>query len=82
MQACEIKQNPFQDRLGLSNFTLHVASGNQGRAFTIRELSWQESANYRDWLSNGAGNASDQKEAVDPDLKDDISPASSGDALY
>lgn len=53
MQACQIKQNPFQHRLGLSNFTLHVASGNQGRSFTIRELTWQQASTFRDWLSNG-----------------------------
>lgn len=82
MQACEIKQNPFQGRLRLSNFTLHVASGNQGRAFTIRELSWQQAAKYRDWLSNGAVSKSDEKEDEATELKDDASPASSEDSLY
>lgn len=53
MQACEIRQNPFQSRLQLSNFTVHVASGNQGRSFTIRELSQPQALAYRNWLSNG-----------------------------
>lgn len=53
MQACQLKQNPFQSRLQLSNFTVHVASGNQGRSFTIRELAHPQALAYRDWLSNG-----------------------------
>lgn len=82
MQACEIKQNPFQDRLGLSNFTMHVASGNQGRAFTIRELSWHHAAAYRDWLSNGTVDSSEKEEAEASELKDDTSPASPEDTMY
>lgn len=52
-QACEIRENPFQTRLQLSNFTVHVASGNQGRSFTVRELEKQEATVYFDWLANG-----------------------------
>ena len=52
-QACEIRENPFQTRLQLSNFTIHVASGNQGRSFTVRELAKKQAAAYLDWLANG-----------------------------
>lgn len=53
MQSTEVKQNPFQARLRLSNFTVHVASGNQGRSFTIRELTEQQAYEYLEWISNG-----------------------------
>lgn len=53
MQACQVRQNPFQKRLALSDFTMHVASGNQGRAFTVREVSYDLAMEYRQWLSNG-----------------------------
>jgi len=52
-QACEIRENPFQTRLQLSNFTVHVASGNQGRSFTVRELAKEDSSTYLNWLANG-----------------------------
>lgn len=58
MQTCQIQQNPFQERLQLSNFTVHVASGNQGRSFTIRELGWEQAMTYRNWLANGGKDAS------------------------
>lgn len=53
MQSCQIQQNPFQKRLSLSNFTVHVASGNQGRAFTVRDVDIAVAMDYRTWLSNG-----------------------------
>lgn len=53
MQACQVRQNPFQKRLALSNFTIHVASGNQGRAFMVREVPYAKAMEYRQWLSNG-----------------------------
>lgn len=53
VQACQIKQNPFQVRLGLSNFTVHVASGNQGRSFTVRELGRQQALTHYNWLRSG-----------------------------
>jgi uncharacterized membrane protein YdbT with pleckstrin-like domain len=48
--------------LDLGNLTVHVASGNQGRAFTVREVDITTAMDYRTWLSNGkedSGNASD-----------------------
>lgn len=80
MQACQVKQNPFQSRLGLGNLTLHVASGNQGRSFTIRELTWQQALSYRNWLSNGKSDLSELEEASD--IRDDQSTASSDDTVY
>ncbi|HEX6981723.1 MAG TPA: PH domain-containing protein [Balneolaceae bacterium] len=53
MQSVEIKQNPFQTRLNLSNFTVSVASGNQGRSFTVRELGQQQAYRHLEWISNG-----------------------------
>jgi len=53
MQSCQVQQNPFQERLNLSNFTVHVASGNQGRAFTVRDIDITTAMDYRAWLSNG-----------------------------
>jgi putative membrane protein len=55
MQSCQVQQNPFQKRLNLSNFTVHVASGNQGRAFTVRDVDVTKAMDYRVWLSNGKG---------------------------
>lgn len=53
MQSCQVQQNPFQKRLNLSNFTVHVASGNQGRAFTVRDVDVTKAMDYWVWLSNG-----------------------------
>ncbi|NGP89735.1 PH domain-containing protein [Fodinibius halophilus] len=53
VQAVEIKQNPFQTRLDLSDLIVHVASGNQGRSFKVRELLEKQAATYKHWLSNG-----------------------------
>lgn len=53
MQACQVQQNPFQKRLDVSNFTVHVASGNQGRNFTVREITYSKAMEYQGWLSNG-----------------------------
>lgn len=53
MQACQVQQNPFQKRLGLSNFAIHVASGNQGRGFTVREVPQGKAMEYWQWLANG-----------------------------
>lgn len=76
MQACEIRQNPFQARLQLSNFTVHVASGNQGRSFTIRELNWPDAFSYRNWLSNGHSPSEEPPviESKRTDAKDDMQP--------
>jgi putative membrane protein len=56
MQSCQVQQNPFQKRLGLSNLTVHVASGNQGRSFTVRDIDSAIATDYRLWLSNGRKN--------------------------
>jgi putative membrane protein len=53
MQSCQVQQNPFQKRLDLGNLTVHVASGNQGRAFTVRDVDISKAMDYRRWLSNG-----------------------------
>ena len=55
-QACQTHQNPFQSRLQLSNFTVNVASGNQGRSFTIRELPHQQALSCLQWVANGNNN--------------------------
>jgi putative membrane protein len=52
VQAVQIKQNPFQSRLGLSNLTFHVASGNQGRSFTVKELTLKRANKYWMWVSH------------------------------
>lgn len=53
VQACQVRQNPFQSRLHLGNLRVHVASGNQGRSFTVRELDRQQATHYMQWLSSG-----------------------------
>lgn len=50
MQATLLKQNPFQSRLELQDFTIHVASGNQGRSFTVRDLDAEDSDQCWDWM--------------------------------
>lgn len=74
VQATQIKQNPFQARLDLANFTIHVASGNQGRSFTVRELTADQAFEYRNWFRNGA-----PKEAEASDEACEEQPESSGD---
>ena len=51
IQAVQLRQNPFQSRLNLWNLTVHVASGNQGRSFTLRELSDEQVNIYWSWIS-------------------------------
>lgn len=46
MQATVLKQNPFQSRLQLRDFTIHVASGNQGRSFTVRDFDEKDTGNF------------------------------------
>lgn len=75
MQACQIRQNPFQSRLQLGNFTVHVASGNQGRSFTIRELSYQQALSYRNWLSNGKSEKLPFDNPEIADVQDEDSPS-------
>jgi putative membrane protein len=52
IQAAETKQNPFQQRLNLANYSVTVASGNQGRSFLIRELAESKARDYWTWISN------------------------------
>jgi putative membrane protein len=66
-QACRITQNPFQSRLQLSNFTVHVASGNQGRSFTVRELAKQQGLEYLEWIADGSKKESGQYIEEDDD---------------
>ncbi len=68
MQSCQIQQNPFQKRLELSNFTVHVASGNQGRAFTVRDIDIAKAMDYRRWLSNGRESESNTANEGDREL--------------
>lgn len=77
MQACQITENPFQRRLGLSNLTLHVASGNQGRSFTVRELTYRHTMDYRDWLSNGKEIESEHRETEPKDNPEDSAASKS-----
>lgn len=53
VQATQVMQNPFQSRLNLANLIVHVASGNQGRSFTVRELTEEQAFTYKVWLANG-----------------------------
>lgn len=66
-QATQIKQNPFQSRLDLANFTIHVASGNQGRSFTVRELTADQAFEYRNWFRNGASKETGTSEEAGED---------------
>lgn len=50
MQATRLKQNPFQSRLQLRDFTIHVASGNQGRSFTVRDLDERDARSFWEWM--------------------------------
>lgn len=50
VQANQIKQNPFQSRLDLADFTIFVASGNQGRSFRVRDLGTPMVFKFRQWL--------------------------------
>ncbi|MCW9708637.1 PH domain-containing protein [Fodinibius salsisoli] len=49
-QATIIKQNPFQRRLNLHDFTVHVASGNQGRSFGVRDLADDTVYEFWQWM--------------------------------
>jgi putative membrane protein len=49
-QATMLKRNPFQSRLDLQDFTIHVASGNQGRSFTVRDLSEETVQHFWQWM--------------------------------
>jgi len=46
IQAIEVQQNPFQSKSDLGNLTVHVASGSQGRSFTVRELPENDALRY------------------------------------
>lgn len=65
MQSCQVKQNPFQKRLGLGHFTIHVASGNQGRNFTVRDIEINKAMAYQRWLSNGSDSHSEVQDEGD-----------------
>lgn len=51
IQSVSLTQNPFQKRLHLLSYGVTVASGNQGRTFTIRELEKTEGAKFFNWVS-------------------------------
>lgn len=72
MQSCQVQQNPFQKRLNLSNFTVHVASGNQGRAFTVRDVDVTKAMDYRVWLSNGKGADSINTDTADNESREPL----------
>ena len=65
MQSTVLKQNPFQARLNLRDFTLHVASGNRGRSFTVRDLADGQIQRYWDWMRHTA-NKEVQRRTNDP----------------
>ncbi len=58
VQATQVRQNPFQSRLDLTDLIVHVASGNQGRSFKVRELQYEDANAYKEWLSNGHSDSS------------------------
>lgn len=51
VQSSEIKENPFQRRLGLVTYAVTVASGNSGQTFSIRELNNEDGTKFLEWLS-------------------------------
>lgn len=51
IQAVETKQNPFQQRLNLSSYSVVVASGNQGRSFSVREVAEDKTQDLWKWFS-------------------------------
>ncbi len=71
IQAIEVKQNPFQSRLDLADLIIHVASGNQGRTFKVRELVDEQATAYKDWLAN-----SKRKRQLEADIDQDQSSES------
>ncbi|SMO51537.1 PH domain-containing protein [Fodinibius sediminis] len=61
-QAAELKENPFQSRLELKDFTVYVASGNQGRSFAVRDLDRADAAIYWEWMrQEPSGPSSDEE---------------------
>lgn len=61
MQATVLKQNPFQSRLQLRDFTVHVASGNQGRSFTVHDFDEQDVGTFWEWMMHeGALSSSEE----------------------
>lgn len=70
MQATQITQNPFQSRLNLANLTVHVASGNQGRSFTVRELETEDAFSYKEWLSANHQKKGSLFDKVKPDQEE------------
>lgn len=52
IQTVETRQNPFQKRLDLANYSVTVASGSQGRTFAIRELEAERAEEYLAWVSD------------------------------
>lgn len=51
IQRVSMNQNPFQKRLGLFSYLVTVASGSQGRNFSIRELDRAIAGEYFNWVS-------------------------------
>ena len=58
MQSTILKQNPFQSRLDLQDFILHVASGNRGRSFTVRDLDNSQAQKYWQWMRHAVNRES------------------------
>ena len=51
VQSVQVNQNPFQRRLDLSNYDIHVASGSSGSSFGIRELPVDTGLELFRWVS-------------------------------
>ena len=51
VQSVQVSQNPFQRRLDLGNFDIHVASGSSGSSFGIRELPAAAGLELFRWVS-------------------------------
>lgn len=51
IQSAEMSQNPFQKRRSLQGFSVTIASGSQGRTFTIRDVTTETANNYLQWVS-------------------------------
>lgn len=77
IQAAETKQNPFQQRLKLSNYAVTVASGTQGRSFSIREIAEDKAEHLWSWFSNNPDTEVIEEENTDMTISDKNSQSSS-----
>lgn len=66
IQSAEMSQNPFQKRRGLHTFSVTVASGSQGRSFSIRDVHTKTALFFLKWNAYGEDDE-DKTEKIDPE---------------